>query len=188
MTMRCTHIPTGRAADRARALSARIPRIETDRLTLRAATMADFPAWVDLLVPDDSGFLGGPHSEEEAWEAFCVYVAGWMLHGHGLWSVTTKTDDAVLGFVLVGLEWGDAEPELGWMMRATARGQGYATEAARAARDWALREGGLDTLVSYMHPENAASIALARRLGATPGVHNPHPVDGALAFRHEARA
>ena len=186
MNMRCTQSPTGRPAKRAQALRRAIPRIETERLTLRAATLADFPAWVRLLVPDDEGFMGGPHSEEEAWEAFCVYVAGWLLHGHGLWAVTRKHDDATLGFVLVGLEWGDAEPELGWMVLTDARGQGYATEAARAARDWALSDGGLDTLVSYVHPENARSIALAERLGAVSDAHNPHPVEGALAFRHEA--
>jgi RimJ/RimL family protein N-acetyltransferase len=186
MTMRCIQSPTGRPAARAQALRAQVPAIETARLTLRAATLADFPAWARLLVPDEEGFMGGPHSEEEAWEAFCVYVAGWMLHGYGLWAVTRKNDDASLGFVLVGLEWGDAEPELGWMFLPEARGEGLATEAARAARDWALGTGGLDTLVSYVHPGNSTSIALAERIGASRNALNPHPVEDALAFRHEA--
>lgn len=185
--MRCTHIPTGRSADRAQALCAQIPRIETDRLSLRAATMTDFPAWVRLLVPDALGHMGGPHTDEDAWEAFCVYVAGWALHGHGLWTVTDKAD-VVVGFVLVGLEWGDAEPELGWMFLPEARGQGLATEAVRAARDWAFGDGGFTTLVSYVHPDNAGSIALANRLEAKGGAYNPHPVAGALGFRHEMRA
>jgi RimJ/RimL family protein N-acetyltransferase len=188
MSMRCTHPPAGLPAERAEALRAQLPVIETERLSLRAATLADFPAWARLLVPDDEGFMGGPHTEEEAWEAFCVYVAGWLLHGHGLWTVTRKSDASALGFVLAGLEWGDAEPELGWMLLPEARGQGLATEAARAARDWALGAGGLDSLVSYVHPGNAASIALAQRLGASRNARNPHPAEGALAFRHEAAA
>lgn len=46
----------------------------------------------------------------------------------------------------------------------------------------------LDTLVRYVHPDNTSSIALAHRLGATPGAHIPHQVPGALAFRHEVAA
>ena len=166
---------SGRTTARA-TLSARIPRIETDRLILRAATMADFPAWAHLLVPDDAGFLGGPHSEAEALEAFCVYVAGSLLHGHGLWSVTTKTDDAVLGVSSSSASMGDAEPELGWMMLPRARGAGLRHRSRpRRARLGLWAQAGLSTLVSYMHPENAASIALARRLGATTGCAQPAP-------------
>jgi RimJ/RimL family protein N-acetyltransferase len=73
-------------------------------------------------------------------------------------------------------------------------GQGYATEAARALRDWAFDEAGLPTLVSYMDRENHASAAVARRLGAVPdpeAARQPGPEnDGDLVFRHrpEARA
>ncbi|QJF52650.1 GNAT family N-acetyltransferase [Roseobacter ponti] len=188
MTPRCTHIPTGLPAERAMAISAGVPELRTDRLRLRAARLADLPAWNELLVPDTAGHLGGPHDAEDAWNAFCVYVAGWALHGHGLWAVDQRDTGETLGFVHVGLEWGDAEPELGWMFLPGARGQGYATEAARAARDWAFDEGGLQTLVSYVHPDNTASAALARRLGAAPDAQNHYDLPGAIAFTHRPEA
>ncbi|MEM1315882.1 MAG: GNAT family N-acetyltransferase, partial [Pseudomonadota bacterium] len=45
-----------------------------------------------------------------------------------------------------------------------ARGQGFAAEAAAAARDQGLAM--LDGLVSYIDADNAPSSRLARRLGA----------------------
>lgn len=48
---------------------------------------------------------------------------------------------------------------------ATPGGQGYAAEAARAAIDWAWTVLEAPRLISLIHPENAASIRLADRLG-----------------------
>lgn len=50
-----------------------------------------------------------------------------------------------------------------------AEGKGYAFEAAMGAMLWAW-EQGFETLVSYIAPANARSIALAERLGAE---HDP---------------
>ena len=166
MIRRCLTPPTGAAADAAARARAPLPVIETARLTLRAPETADFPVWNDLLAQDDKGHLGGPFTEEEAWESFCVYTAGWLLHGHGLWSVVLRDSGIVAGFVHVGLEWDDAEPELGWLFLPEHRGQGFATEAATAARDHGLALLGGGALVSYVAPDNVASDRLASRLGA----------------------
>lgn len=166
MTQRCLTPPTGPAHDTASTVRAALPVLETERLTLRAPLMSDFPHWRDLMVPDDEGFLGGPHTEEEAWEAFCVYAAGWMLHGHGLWTLELRATGKMIGFVIVGLEWGDEEPELGWMIDPQFRGRGFGFEAARAARDHGLTLFGSDGLVSYVASENDPANVLAERLGA----------------------
>lgn len=163
MSPHCLIPPTGAAAKAARARADQLPHIETERLRLRAPTLADFPLWSSLMQGPDAPRLGGPLSEEQAYEAFCVYVAGWLLHGHGLWAVEHQR--TLIGFVLIGLEWSDDAPELGWMLHDSARGQGFGTEAARAA----LAHGralGL-SMVSYIDPDNRASAALAARLGAT---------------------
>jgi hypothetical protein len=60
-----------------------------------------------------------------------------------------------------------SEPELGWQLQIEAEGKGYAFEAAIAMRDWAFQVRKLKTLVSYIGPDNARSIRLADRLGAT---------------------
>jgi RimJ/RimL family protein N-acetyltransferase len=46
-------------------------------------------------------------------------------------------------------------------------GRGYATEAANAAMDWGFATTGFDRLISLIDPANAASIAVAERLGET---------------------
>jgi RimJ/RimL family protein N-acetyltransferase len=58
----------------------------------------------------------------------------------------------------------DAVVELGWTLLPEHRGNGYATEAARAAREWAAREH----LISLIEPANVASAGVAKRLGAVP--------------------
>ncbi|WP_459062746.1 GNAT family N-acetyltransferase [Stenotrophomonas sp. PSU-St15] len=57
------------------------------------------------------------------------------------------------------------EKELGWLLYDGHEGQGFASEAAAALRDWAFTSLQLPTLVSYMAPDNLASQAVARRLG-----------------------
>ena len=53
------------------------------------------------------------------------------------------------------------EVELGWLIRRRHWGHGYASEAALE-----LRPVGPERTVHLIHPDNAASIAVARKLGA----------------------
>jgi RimJ/RimL family protein N-acetyltransferase len=48
------------------------------------------------------------------------------------------------------------------------QGQGLAKEAAHAVMAW-LREQGIARFAAHIHPDHAASAAIARRLGLTPG-------------------
>ena len=186
---RCTHAPQGAAATAAEAIRDRIPRLETERLTLRAPEVRDFPAWATIFAGDDDHFIGGPTSAEEAWSEFCVYVACWLLHGHGLWAVERREDDATVGFVHLGLEWEDPEPELGWMFLPEARRQGYATEAATAARDHGFALLGPGNFVSYIHHGNNPSSRLAARLGARRDAAAEAALDDdAMVWRHEVQS
>jgi RimJ/RimL family protein N-acetyltransferase len=159
---------TGPAAALADTLSAAIPRIVTDRLVLRAPRLSDFATWADIACTDRGTFIGGPYDEETAWLDFCQMTAGWLLRGAGLWVVERRSDGAVLGFVPLNHEYGDPEMEMGFLFLPAFEGQGYAQEAAAAARDHALGALGLPTLVSYMDPANARALALAARLGGSP--------------------
>lgn len=156
---------SSRAAERAADLRAALPVLHTPRCVLRAPVLEDAVYWNAILVPDAAGHLGGPHDEAGAFTEFAATVGTWLLRGHGLWTVTNHAG-TVLGFVLVGFEPGDQAPELGWLFLPEARGKGYATEAAMAARAHALGPFGLPELVSYIAPDNAASRRLAMRLGA----------------------
>ncbi len=156
----------GPAADFARQLSAQLPVVETERRRLRAPRLDDFDAWAEIFTGPAGPHLGGPFDREAAFSDFAATCGLWLLRGHGVWTVEPKAGREVLGFVLIGFEPGDQEPELGYLFRPRAEGQGYATEAAKAARDYAFTALGMDRLVSYIAPENTRSHRVAERLCA----------------------
>ena len=51
------------------------------------------------------------------------------------------------------------------MVRRSAWGHGIATEAARAALDWAWQHVDGDHIISVIHATNAPSIRIAQKLG-----------------------
>lgn len=166
MTRNAHELPaTPEATAFAASLSANIPSLETDRLHLRPSRLEDFSEFAGLLSSDRSRYVGGPMSRVEAWAEFSQLTAGWLLHGHGGWTIEHEAQ--LKGFVLIGIEPGDHEREIGYLLTEGAEGQGIATEAAKAALDYAFENLGFVTLVSYIDPKNSKSAAVAERLGGT---------------------
>jgi RimJ/RimL family protein N-acetyltransferase len=161
MPARCTQPPSGKAATAAAQFRAALPVLRTERLVLRVPTMGDLSVWTSIC-QDAFG-----DTAEEAWTQFSYYTACWTLHGHGLFTVIRKDDEQIGGFVILGLEWGDHEPELGYMFDTAFRMQGYATEACAAVRDFGFELLGRGKFVSYVKSTNSRSNALAERLGAS---------------------
>lgn len=149
----------------AQRLRGMLPRLETARTVLRAPEITDFDTYRTILMSDRAIHMDGPLDRREAWLDFVQCIANWPLRGHGLFTITAKTDGAILGFVNLTLEHGDREPELGWFVTETAEGRGYAFEAAEAVRGWGLRDAQLTAMVSYIDPPNTRWIRLATRLG-----------------------
>ncbi|MEM6695890.1 MAG: GNAT family N-acetyltransferase [Pseudomonadota bacterium] len=162
-----------------------IPTLDTERLTLRAPTMADFPSFAEACANERFRYVGGPMDARFAWGAFCRDVAQWALLGHGAWTVTERGDDAAVGQVGLSQHPYFPELELGWMVLDGYEGKSIAFEAAKAAKSWALHSLNPKSLVSYIHTGNARSIALAERLGARidPDAALP-PYKDHVAYRH----
>jgi RimJ/RimL family protein N-acetyltransferase len=55
--------------------------------------------------------------------------------------------------------------EIGYDFRSDYWGQGLATEAAAAVRDFALDELGLPRVISLIRPENVASVRVSEKIG-----------------------
>ena len=161
-----------------------IPTLTTERLLLRAPLVDDFPGFARLLASPRAHYLGGPYTQRVAWGAFCHDIACWVLFGHGGLMVDLRITGESVGQVRISDGPLFPEKELGWQLYEGQEGRRYATEAAMALRDWATSALRLDGLVSYVHPENLASAAIAERLGATldPNALKPNP--GALVYRH----
>lgn len=182
--------PLGKAAAMAQKIAAMVPVLETARLHLRPMRLADFPAWAGIFCSDRSIFMDGPYARDDAYMEFAASAGSWMLHGHGFWTVTDK-QGVVLGFVGVNMEPSDHEHELGYFLCAAAEGQGFATEAATAVRDWAFALG-LPGLVSYVDPANDRSSSVARSLGAVrdaaaESLYDGTPDQGMAVWRHQPK-
>ena len=166
MTAYCETMPQGVAAEMANQFAMMVPELRTKRLQLRAPRPEDFAVYAEIACGSRGKGIGGPMSRDEAWYDFGSLASGWMLRGHGGWTITLKGNSEAIGFVLIGAEPGDEEPELGYLIAEAFEGKGYASEAAAAVRDYAFDTLRLPGLVSYIFPSNAPSIAVAKRLGA----------------------
>ena len=161
-----------------------IPTLITERLVLRPPVLADFPAYAVFLASSRSRFMGGPCQGFLAWGMFCHDLACWQMFGHGGLMIELRASCQCIG--QVGINHGPEFPEkeLGWLLYEGFEKEGYATEAARALREWAFKDLQLTTLVSYVDPGNLSSIAVAQRLGAVRDVTALRQDPEDLVFRH----
>ncbi|MEU4379200.1 GNAT family N-acetyltransferase [Micromonospora echinofusca] len=74
------------------------------------------------------------------------------------------TSDRMIGFARLGLT-GHQAAKLGYAIGADHWGHGYATDAASTIVDYGFRELRLHRITAAIGPDNAASIAVAKRLG-----------------------
>jgi len=148
------------------------PGIETQRLILRQWRGSDIATNTAMLGdPQSARFITPdrkPVTEPMAgWRNAAIMAGHWVLHGFGMFVVEEKASGKFAG--RVGPFYPPVWPgfEVGWGIAAEFRGRGYAVEAAKAAIDWSFSIFELDEIVHCIDPENVASQAVARRLGAT---------------------
>jgi RimJ/RimL family protein N-acetyltransferase len=143
-----------------------VPVLRTARLILREPRVADLDAVAAFSASSRAGFVGGPMTRFESWRNILTVCGHWLLRGYGYWTIEEVATGLIAGRVGVHSheeEW--PEPELGWQVFEGFEGQGYAHEAALAARLQAGRMG-LGPLISLVAPDNLRSRSLAERMGA----------------------
>lgn len=156
--------------------------IRTRRLTLCQWRRDHFPRFAEHHADAESKrYTGGALSASRAWRLLAADAGHWTLRGYGIYAL--EAEGRLVGAVGLYRPLGWPEIELVWSLSADARGEGYATEAARAVRAVAA-EQGVRSLASFVHPDNAASIAVAGRLGALPDGNVVLGGDEVLVFRH----
>lgn len=147
--------------------------VETQRLRLRPHVLADFesvaalwaePTIVEFIMPS-------PLSRSESWTRLLRYVGHWAILPYGYWVVEDKASGEFLGEVGFA-DWKreitpsiEDLPELGWIIKPSAQGQGIAAEAVRAALHWAEHHVAANQTVALIDPNHKASISLARKVG-----------------------
>jgi len=147
------------------------PTLKTERLRLRPIRYSDYRGYAAVMQSERAVHMGGPLDDRETWGMFCHCFGSWGMFGHGGLMIELAATGETIGMVSINSGPLFIEDELGWFLFDGFEGQGYATEAAKAVRDWAFEVRKLDTLVSYFSPENTRSIAVATRIG---GVQDDH--------------
>lgn len=143
------------------------PVLETERLLLRPPEERDLDAWAAFVAdPEASRFLGGVKSRAEAWRGMAAIVGCWTLRGCGFFSVIDKASGRWAGRVGPWFPEGWPGREVAWGIAPEFQRRGYGFEAASAATDFAFDSLGWLEVVHCIDPSNAASIALALKLGS----------------------
>ena len=111
--------------------------------------------------------------------------------GHGNWTVRLRDGGEYVGSVGVLdfhrlLEPPFDAPELGWGVHPRFQGQGLAFEALSAALAWCDDTLNAPRTVCMISPDNAPSVALARRAGYTPYVETTYKGEPVVLFERMA--
>lgn len=140
-------------------------RIETPALVLLPLRPehADEMAGV-LSDPGLHTFIGGePLTAQELRARYERLVAG--PPGWRNWVVWSREEERLVGYVQATIDGGSAE--IAWVIGTLWQGRGLATAAAKALVG-RLAEQGIGTVVAHIHPDHAASAAVATAAGLRP--------------------
>ena len=142
--------------------------LETERLRLRRFRRDDTDA-VFAIIGDDVAMQYYPRTfnRRDAKEWIERNLRRYAEHGHGLFAVTLKGSDEVIGdcgIIRQEIE-GGPELEVGYHFRRDQWRHGYATEAARACMALAFDVLGAKKVISLIRPENLPSRRVAERNG-----------------------
>ena len=143
--------------------------LKTERLLFRQVQFSDTAALMYVFGDAEVMRFGdGIHAKEwvEGWIQTCH--ESYAVHGFAPYAVVEQSHREVIGYC--GLYYfpdvnGKPEVELGYRLRRSAWGKGYASEAARAMRDFAFDTLHLKRLIAIIDPTNIASIRVAKGIG-----------------------
>lgn len=153
----------------------------SDRLVLEPLTVEHAAGMVAVLADHALyEYTGGePPTLERLQHRYAAQVAGGAADGSEWWLnwiVTRRDSGAPVGFVQATVRQcaaaGAAVPEgavadLAWVIGSTNQGQGFASEATDTMLQW-LRSQGITRFSALIHPDHAASNAVARHQGFAP--------------------
>ncbi|HEU4807101.1 MAG TPA: GNAT family protein [Homoserinimonas sp.] len=144
--------------------------IETERLVLRAFSVADTDAYFEYQqLPEVARYLyRAPHTHEKCREVLeRAATLAFDADGDVLALASESADDAtLLGEAVLKLANRAADQgEVGYTLAPWASGRGYATEAAGAMLKLGFETYGFHRIFARIDEENTGSVRVAERLG-----------------------
>ncbi|MEM8986478.1 MAG: GNAT family N-acetyltransferase [Pseudomonadota bacterium] len=170
-------------------------QIETERLILRRFRSDDLDRYYEIHThPEVSAALcikdwGKP----DAWRHIAMFEGHWPLCGFSMMAVDVKDTGKDAGRMIGRCgPWspvGYPGVEIGWTIDPAFQGEGYATEAAAASRDFIFeKQPELQSVVHVIAPSNRPSQSVVEKLG---GIRTDetmeHPIAGRLEIWRTAR-
>jgi ribosomal-protein-alanine N-acetyltransferase len=144
--------------------------LQTQRLSLREFKPEDLhPLPTILSDPETMRFYPMSFDLASVSDWIARNRARYANDGYGLWAmILQSTGDLIgdCGLVRQSID-GVDEIEIGYHVRRDLWGQGFATEAARACRDYGFSNLKVARLVSLIRPENLASRRVAEKNAMT---------------------
>ncbi|MEZ4656298.1 MAG: GNAT family N-acetyltransferase [Caldilineaceae bacterium] len=137
--------------------------LRTERLTLRPLTVDDAAALYRVYSDAETmHFMPNlPHTSIEETRQHLARELGVLGAVH--WAICLEDDGGAIGHInFLGQT---VLPGLGYILRRDQWGQGYTTEACRAALDYGFARMGLDRVELWINEENFASQRVAQKLG-----------------------
>jgi [ribosomal protein S5]-alanine N-acetyltransferase len=141
---------------------------ETPRLVLRRIDRDDLDFFAELLGnPEVMRFSLGIRSREESAQWIDRTTAMYAERGYGAWGMVEKASGNLIGFcgLLDQTIDGAPEVEVAYRLAEPFWGQGFAPEAAAAARDLAFNVFGLSRVIALIDPNNVRSVRVAEKIG-----------------------
>jgi ribosomal-protein-alanine N-acetyltransferase len=156
--------------------------LETDRLLLRPLVESDWEMALETFMdPEVMKFVADVGSEEALAEEMKAAIRRGAGGRIGVWCVLQRETGEKLGTAILlplpieedDTDWSlvqedrypDADIEVGYILKRSAWGNGYATEACRRLVQFAFEETELDEIVAVTDPRNAASQKVLRKCG-----------------------
>ena len=144
--------------------------LTTKRLILRPIQITDDDILHQAIFDDVEVMRFSDGRQTKAWVRAWIdsQAEQYQQRGYGAYAIVEKQDQGVTGYC--GLFYfpdvnGQPEVEIGYRLARSAWGNGYATEAASAVRDYALTALGMKRLIAIIDPSNIASIRVAEKIG-----------------------
>ncbi len=149
--------------------------LHSPRCVLRQWKGSDLAPWVEMNAdPEVRRYFPSLHDTEQALAEAGRCRDAIAQRGWGLWALELPGEFAFAGFVGLNVPHYDAPfvpaVEIGWRLTRAAWGRGYATEASRAALEFAFARLGLHEVIAIAVPTNEPSLRVMQRLGM---VHDP---------------
>jgi RimJ/RimL family protein N-acetyltransferase len=140
--------------------------LETSRLILREFVREDADALARVICDRETmRYYPVPFERPDADEWITRNRRRYEELGHGLWAMDLKSTGEMIGDCGITMQEVDGEGllEIGYHLHRDLWGRGFATEAARACRDYGFTRLNAPFLISLIRPENVPSWRVAER-------------------------